>query len=560
MTKRPSAEEFNALREALEALRSQHDALHFQNGALQTQRDALQSERQSLVGENRVLRVERDLLKEQLARAMHKMFAAKSEARGSEQKDMFFNEAEGLAAATQAAPAQEESDADKDDTEVEVAGYKRKAKRGRKPLDSALPRRVERHELPESERICPHDGSTLVAIGVEASEQIEIIPMQVQVRRDERVKYACPCCDGALRLAPKPARIIPKGLLSESALAWVVTAKYEDGLPLYRQAALIGRFGGTDLSRNTMASSVVRVGQAVQPVFNLLRDHLLDAPITFGDETGVQVLKEPGRAAQAKSYMWAQMTDGSGPAGTGPPIRLFGYAPSRSAQAATLLYAGIREGGVLMTDGYQVYDQIAQKHHLVHLGCWAHCRRYFVEAADVLPKPARTPEQPALQFVELIGKLYAVEKRARDRNLSAADRLLERKHHSVAVLEQIQALLLTHLHAVVPGSLLGKALHYLSAQWTKLARFVTNGSYPIDNNPCENAIRPFVVGRRNWLFSDTVGGANASANLYSLLQTCKVNGVDPYRYLLALFKALPLAKTADDYEALLPWRIVLPVA
>ena len=539
MSKRPSLEEFNAMREALEAL---------------------QFERQSLIGENRVLRVECDLLKEKLAHAMHKMFAAKSEARGSEQKDMFFNEAEGLAAATQAAPEQEESDADKDDIEVEVAGHKRKAKRGRKPLDPALPRRVERHELPESERICPHDGSTLVEIGVESSEQIEIIPMQVQVRRDERVKYACPCCDGALRLAPKPAQIIPKGLLSESTLAWVVTAKYEDGLPLYRQAALIGRFGGTDLSRNTMASSVVRVGQAVQPVFNLLRDHLLDAPITFGDETGVQVLKEPGRAAQAQSYMWAQMTDGSGPAGTGPPIRLFGYSPSRGAQAATLLYAGIREGGVLMTDGYQVYDQIAQKHHLVHLGCWAHCRRYFVEAADVLHKAARTPEQPALQFVELIGKLYAVEKRARERNLSAADRLVERQHHSVPVLERIQALLLTHLHAVVPGSLLGKALHYLSAQWPKLARFVTDGSYPIDNNACENAIRPFVVGRRNWLFSDTVGGANASANLYSLLQTCKVNGVDPYRYLVALFTALPLAKTADDYEALLPWRIVLPAA
>ncbi len=553
MTKRPSAEEFNALREALEALHFEHHALH-------SEREALQFERQSLIGENRVLRVERDLLKEQLARAIHKMFAAKSEARGSEQKDMFFNEAEGLAVATQAAPAQEESDADKDDIEVEVAGHKRKTKRGRKPLDPALPRRVERHELPESERICPYDGSTLVEIGVEASEQIEIIPMQVQVRRDERVKYACPCCDGALRLAPKPAQIIPKGLLSESALAWVVTAKYEDGLPLYRQAALIGRFGGTDMSRNTMASSVVRVGQAVQPVFNLLRDHLLDAPITFGDETRVQVLKEPGRAAQAQSFMWAQMTDGSGPEGTGPPIRLFGYSPSRGAQAATLLYAGIREGGVLMTDGYQVYDQIAQKHHLVHLGCWAHCRRYFVEAVDVLPKNARGPEQPAVQFVELIGKLYAVEKRARDRNLNAADRLLERKHHSVAVLERIEALLLTHLHAVVPGSLLGKALHYLSAQWPKLSRFVTNGSYPIDNNPCENAIRPFVVGRRNWLFSDTVGGANASANLYSLLQTCKVNGVDPYRYLVALFKALPLAKTADDYEALLPWRIVLPAA
>ena len=553
MTKPPSLEEFNALREALDSLQSQHDAVT-------SQRDLLTSQRDALTGENRVLRVERDLLKEQLSRMMHKMFGAKSEARGSEQKDMFFNEAEGLAAATQADPAQEESETDPDSTEVEVAGYKRKAKRGRKPLDPALPRRVVRHELPESERICPHDGSTLTEIGVEASEQIEIIPMQVQVIRDERVKYACLCCDGTVRLAPKPAQIIPKGLFSESALAWVITAKYEDGLPLYRQAALIGRFGGTDLSRNTMASSVVRVGQAVQPVINLLRDHLLDAPVTFGDETRVQVLKEPGRAAQTQSFMWAQMTDGSGLSGAGPPIRLFGYSPSRGLAAARGLYAGIRPCSALMSDGYEVYNQIAQAYQLVHLGCWTHCRRYMVEALEVLPKAARTAEQPAAQFIELIGQLYAVEARAREHGTNAAQRLGERKQFSVPVLERIQALLLTHLHTVTPGSLLGKALHYLSAQWHKLARFVTDGTYPIDNNPCENAIRPFVVGRKAWLFSDTVGGANASANLYSLLQTCKVNGIDPYRYLVALFRTLPLAKTADDYEALLPWRIALPAA
>ena len=548
MSMQPTLEEFNALRQAIEALQSQRDSL-------QVQRDALHSTQQSLVGENRVLRVERDLLKERLAKMMHKMFAAKSEARGTEQKDMFFNEAEAHSAATQAVPAQEESQADQG---TDVASHKRK--RGRKPLDPALPRQVERHELPESERICPHDGATLTEIGVEVSEQIEVIPQQVRVIRHERVKYACPCCDGALRLAPKPAQIIPKGLFTAGALAWMTTAKYEDGLPLYRQAALLGRFGGTDLSRNTMAASMVRVGQAVQPIINLLRDHLLDSPITFGDETRVQVLKEPGRAAQTQSFMWAQMTDGSGPTGTGPPIRLFGYSPSRGAGAAQNLYAGIRVGSVLMSDGYEVYNQIAQLHQLVHLGCWAHCRRYFIEALDALPKHARTPEQPAVQFIELIGQLYAVESRADDCKIDPQARLGERQGHSVPVLERIQALLLTHLHAVVPGSLLGKALHYLSAQWVKLSRFVTDGSYPIDNNPCENSIRPFVIGRRNWLFADTVGGANASANLYSLLQTCKVNGVDPHRYLAALFTALPLASTADDYEALLPWRIVLPAA
>lgn len=548
MSMQPTLEEFNALRQAIEALQSQRDSL-------QVQRDALHSTQQSLVGENRVLRVERDLLKERLAKMMHKMFAAKSEVRGTEQKDMFFNEAEAHAAATQAVPAQEESQADQG---TDVASHKRK--RGRKPLDPALPRQVERHELPESERICPHDGATLTEIGVEVSEQIEVIPQQVRVIRHERVKYACPCCDGALRLAPKPAQIIPKGLFTAGALAWMTTAKYEDGLPLYRQAALLGRFGGTDLSRNTMAASMVRVGQAVQPIINLLRDHLLDSPITFGDETRVQVLKEPGRAAQTQSFMWAQMTDGSGPTGTGPPIRLFGYSPSRGAGAAQNLYAGIRVGSVLMSDGYEVYNQIAQLHQLVHLGCWAHCRRYFIEALDALPKHARTPEQPAVQFIELIGQLYAVESRADDCKMDPQARLGERQGHSVPVLERIQALLLTHLHAVVPGSLLGKALHYLSTQWVKLSRFVTDGSYPIDNNPCENSIRPFVIGRRNWLFADTVGGANSSANLYSLLQTCKVNRIDPHRYLAALFTALPLASTADDYEALLPWRIVLPAA
>ncbi len=145
------------------------------------------------------------------------------------------------------------------------------------------------HELPENERVCPHDGAALRDIGVEVSKQMDVILQQVRVIRREQVKYACPCCDGGLRLAPKPPQVTPKGLLSEAALAWVITSKYLDGLPLYRQAALLGRFmggsGGTELSRNTLAASVVRVGQATQPVINLLRDALLDSFIVHGDET-----------------------------------------------------------------------------------------------------------------------------------------------------------------------------------------------------------------------------------------------------------------------------------
>jgi len=501
-------------------------------------------------GELRVLRTERDLLKEQLNRFKRQLFDAKSEVSAAQQKDLFFNEAELEGAQAQPAAAETEDD------KVDVPAHKR-TKRGRKPLDPALPRDVRRHELPENERVCPHDGAALREIGVEVSEQLDIVPQQVRVIRHERVKYACPCCDGGLRLAPKPPQVIPKGLLSEAALAWVITSKYLDGLPLYRQAALLGRFGGTDLSRNTLAASVVRVGAATQPVINLLRDALLDSIIVHGDETEVQVLKEPGRKAQAKSYMWVQMTEASGADGTGPPIRLFGYSPSRSTHSARTLYEGMRPGGVLMSDGYEPYAAIADQHQLVHLGCWAHCRRYFHEALQALPKDKRGPEQLPAQFIELIGRLYKVEADARRDKLDAQALQQQRKQHSVLVLKQIEALALQHLHGVLPGSLLGKALHYLTAQWPKLVRYVKDGRYPIDNNPCENAIRPFVVGRRNWLFADTVAGANASANLYSLLQTCLANGIDGYRYLTALLVELPKAKTVEDFEALLPWRLAL---
>lgn len=534
MVRMPTPEEIAALRQALS------------DAVARSQEAARRNE--ELAGELRVLRTERDLLKEQLNRFKRQLFDAKSEVSTAQQKDLFFNEAEIEGAQAQPAAAETEGEL------IEVPAHQR-TKRGRKPLDPALPREVRRHELPEDQRVCPHDGARLSEIGVEVSEQLDIIPQQVRVIRHERVKYTCPCCDGGLRLAPKPPQVIPKGLLSEAALAWVITSKYLDGLPLYRQAALLGRFGGTDMSRNTLAAGVVRVGQATQPVINLMRDALLDSFIVHGDETEIQVLKEPGRKAQAKSYMWVQMTQTGGADGTGPPIRLFGYSPSRSTQAAATLYEGMRPGGVLMSDGYEPYAAIAERHRLVHLGCWAHCRRYFNDALQALPKDKRGPEQLPARFLELIGRLYKVEAEARRDNLQAQTQQQLRAQHSKPVLEQIQALALEHLHGVLPGSLLGKALHYLTVQWPKLVRYVDDGRYPIDNNACENAIRPFVVGRRNWLFADTVGGANASANLYSLLQTCAANGVDGYQYLKALLVELPRARTAEDFEALLPWRL-----
>jgi transposase len=526
-----------------DVLRSAVDvpALRAQLGAFAARIATLEQEREALHQEAKLLRVERDLYKERVAAFERQLFAAKSEQRGVHQRDLFFNEAEALAPAAATGP------------KVQVPAHQR-AKRGRKPLDPALPREVIRYELPATERVCPHDGSALKEIGVEASEQLDIVPLQVRVIRHERVKYACPCCSGTVRTAPAPAKLLPKGLLTENALAWVITAKYQDALPLYRQAALVGRFGG-EIARNTLAHSVVQVGRAVQPLINLLRDHLLDAELVHGDETELQVLKEDGRPAQRKSYLWAQMS------GCGPPVRLFTYAPSRSAKTAVELYTGAR--GALMTDGYEPYATVASVNGLVHLGCMAHARRYLVEAEAALPKATRPPDHPATQMLAVIGELYGIEARWRERP-AVADEAAEqayalryrlRQEHSAPLVARLETLVLTHLHDVLPQSLLGKALHYLHAQWPKLIRFLDDGRYPIDNNACENAIRPFVVGRKNWLFSDSVGGAQASANLYSLIETAKTNGVEPYRYLRHVFQKLPVATTVDDYEALLPWNI-----
>jgi transposase len=264
----------------------------------------------------------------------------------------------------------------------------------------------------------------------------------------------------------------------------------------------------------------------------------------------VQVLKEPGKTAQAKSAMWVQMN------GTGPPVRLFSYAPGHHAEHGGKLWAGMRHGAALMSDGGDVYNAIAKANGLIHLGCWSHPRRYFIEAEEVLPKEARGAHQPATQLIDLIGKLYAAEARARQ--MQPQQRHWLRTRYSRKVLDAIKVLLDKYLETTLPGGKLGQALGYLGNQWPKLVRYVENEAWPICNNACENSIRPFVVGRKNWLFSDTVAGANASANLYSLIETCKANDIDIYQYLIDLFKALPYAKTADHYEALLPWKIGKP--
>jgi hypothetical protein len=322
----------------------------------------------------------------------------------------------------------------------------------------------------------------------------------------------------------------------------LLIVKYIDGLPLARFEYVLDRHG-IKVPRQTLARWVIGAAALLQPLHNLMRDTLFDGPFMHMDETVVQVLKEKDKRPTSNSYMWVQ-------AGGPPdkPVVIYDYDPSRSGAVPTRLLLGYQ--GYLMTDGYEGYNALARTEGIEHLVCWAHVRRKFVEATRV---QAKGKKGRADEAVALIGKLYGIEKEYKD--ATDPERFLARQQFSVPVLAQLREWLDKIRPAVVPGSALGKALSYLHDYWGKLIRYVERGDLPIDNNRCENAIRPFVIGRKAWLFSDTPAGAHASAVIYSLLQTAKANGHEPYAWLRRVMRELPAARTVEEIEALLPWNL-----
>jgi transposase len=419
-----------------------------------------------------------------------------------------------------------------------------RAKRGRKKLAAELPRHEVLHDLTDAEKICPHDGTALERIGQEISEQLEYIPAKVRVLQHIRPKYACPCCRQGVYITPVPPSIFPKSIATPSLLAHIITAKFVDGIPLYRQEPQFERMG-IPLGRGTMAVWANRLGsQDVVPLINLLNELLLDESVIHCDETQLQVLKSD-KAPTAKHWMWVRAA--------GPPGRrivLFDYDASRGGEVPLRLLDGFR--GTLVTDGWQAYDGVAEALKLTHAGCAAHARRKFDEA-----RKAGSADGHAKAALDFIGKLSLIERPLwdRDQPVTPAERVAIRQQRSAPIMAEFHAWLEAVAPKAPPESKLGKAIAYTLGQWSKLCVFLTHGDVPLTNNRCENAIRPFVVGRKGWLFSDTVKGAVASANLYSLVETAKANGVEPHAYLTFVFERLPHLKTVEGYEALLPWNV-----
>jgi hypothetical protein len=366
--------------------------------------------------------------------------------------------------------------------------------------------------------------------------------MQIRVLRHTRNTYGCPGGEHAPVTAALPAQPLPKSNASPDFLTMLLITKYIDGLPLARFEYVLDRHG-VKVPRQTLARWVIGAANLLQPLHNLMRDALFEGPFMHMDETVVQVLKEKDKNPTSNSYMWVQ-------AGGPPdkPVVIYDYDPSRSGTVPTRLLLGYQ--GYLMTDGYEGYNALARTEGIEHLVCWAHVRRKFVEATRVQPKGKKGRADEA---VALIGKLYGIEKDYKDAN--DLERFAARQQRSLPVLTELREWLNKTQPTVVPGSALGRALSYMYDYWTKLNRYVERGDLPIDNNRVENSIRPFVIGRKAWLFSDTPAGANASAVIYSLLQTAKANGHEPYAWLRRVMRDLPAAKTVEEIEALLPWNL-----
>ena len=400
---------------------------------------------------------------------------------------------------------------------------------------------VVNHDLADADKIC-RCGCEMRVIGEKISEQLDVIPAQVYVIEHRRPTYSCAKCDESIKTTPLPPQPIPKSLASPGLLAHVAVAKYADGLPLYRQSKQFERLG-IDLPRNTLACHMVKVGELVEPLTEQLKRHVLSDEIIGMDETPIQVLKEPGRPAQSTSYMWVMK---GGP--PQQPALLYHYAPTRAQSVPEYLLAEYT--GYLQTDGYAGYNAVLGKDSIEGLGCWAHVRRKFMDAKKALPKAQQAKGNKVQQALAFVAQLYQLERAIA--SLDANQKQQRRHADAVPILERFKSWL--DKQSVPPKTLLGKAIGYTLSQWPRLVVYPRDGRLSIDNNAVENAIRPFAIGRKAWLFSDSQGGANASANLYSLIETAKANGINEYAYLKFVFARLPSTPTKDLLE-LLPWNL-----
>ena len=504
---------------------------------IQTQQNQIQAQQAQIEELKRKL----DHMNEVFANAQRARFGQSSEKASyvmSENQMSLFNEAEKCQDHKAEEPTEET---------LTVKAHARKKKRTIDEMAKGLPVKQILLELPEDVRICGKCGGNFKLIGKKlVRRELQIIPRQCQIVEYYSCSYACDRCEKDTGFAhivatQAPPALMKHSLASPSTVADVMTRKYADGLPLARQEKIWAR-EGVELSRATMANWVIQCSQSwLKPLYKDMKQQLLEQNVIHADETVVQVLKEDGKPATSESRMWVYASG----ARSKTAIRIFEYQPDRSGKRPERFLKGFT--GCLVTDGYAGYNQVAK---VTHCGCWAHMKRKWREA---MPDGATVKTSKAAVGFQYCNKLFALEKKCANLN----DKL--RKEYRQNIISPVLEEYFCWVNTLDPekGSKLETAVTYARNQRAALSAFLEHGDVPISNNLAENAIRPFAVGRKNWLFCDTVKGAESSAIVYSLVETAKANGLDPYDYLFYILTMLPYLGKSPAHEELaklMPWH------
>ena len=465
-------------------------------------------------------------LEEQFRLAQQKQFGQRAE--GFDAQGDLFDEAEDIV---------EQVEAEQQD----ISYTRNKPKR--KPLPKDLPREQIVHDIPELEKQCDCCGGELHKMGEDVSEKLDFVPAKVKVIEYIRPKYACRECEqsgtqNSIKQAKMPAMPINKGIATSSLLSQIITSKYQYALPLHRQEAMFKQYG-IELSRKTMSDWMLKSASLFEPLIERLKQELLKQSVIHADETTVNVVNSD----KVKSYMWLYCTgtDSPNPNNDIPNIVLYDYQNSRAGSCVVDYLDG--HSGYLQVDGYKAYSQTQAS----LVGCWAHARRKFIEAKQVQGKKKTGKADVVLSLIQ---KLYGIESKLKGK--TPAEKFDTRQQQAKPIIDKLHQWLEQNQPRLIGKTKLSEAANYLANQWPKLVTYLEDGRLNIDNNRAERAIKPFVIGRKNWMFSQTSNGANASAALYSIIETAKANGLTPFDYIMECLDEL--CKETPEIDKLLPWN------
>ncbi|OOM06320.1 IS66 family transposase [Clostridium saccharobutylicum] len=493
------------------------------------------------------LKKELAFLKGQILNKNRKIFGQSSEQVDSRQLSLF-NDAE------------KNSDFKIDEPTIEEITYTRKKSSshlGKKDNLTGLDRVIIEHRLNESEAVCDTCGSDLVVIGKKSKEILKYKPAELYIEEHISYTYACKNCEADADKANIVSAKIPntflyKSMASNELLAHVVSMKYQYAMPLYRMESYF-KMMNVNLSRQTLSNWIISCANELLPVFNYMKEELLKRNYIHADETYVKVIEENGKDSNSKRFMWLYRSGG-----LEDQVILYDYQKTRSGSCAEEFLKGF--SGYLQTDGYDGYNKVK---NIKRLYCMAHIRRKFFEIISSL-SPEALKQSHALEGFNYCEQLYEIEKELREQYIGSddyyADRHTMRLKRSAPILKKFQEYVDNEIVNALPKSPLGKALSYAQKLLPYMRTFLTNGCLEIDNNPAERAIKPFVIGRKNWMFSKTTKGAKSSALLYSVIETAKANGLAVEKYLVYLFETLANSeiKERDILEKCMPWSENIP--